>query len=639
MSKSKTYSFEAETSQILHLLTHSIYSNKEIFIRELVSNASDAIDKARIKSLVDTKYLWDDVEFKILIDIDKEKNIIIITDNGIWMTEDELIKNIWTIAKSWTKEFVQKLKDAKDNKMIWQFWVWFYSAFMVSDHIELETKSNDANISYIWVSDGKWSYKIKEWKKVTRWTEVRIHLNDDSKEFLEDYKIKEIIRKYSNYLQVPVMMKESVVNDNDDDANGQSSTNDKDSKKSIKSNDKQEYKSVNDMKAIWEKNKSDISQEEYQSFYQSISFDFNKPLCNIHLNIEWVINYKALLYIPHQKPMFGQNDQSYGPMLYVQNVMILEHTKDLLPAWLRFVKWVVETNDLPLNISRELLQNNQIVIKIKKWLVSKIIDRLKESNKEDPKSYDLFLDNFWSILKEWVHYDYEYKEQIAQLLKFESMSKWMKITFDEYIADIKESEKKIYYISWTSKSEVTSSPYLDYFKDKWIDVLLMCDAIDELVVQWLHEYKWIKLASITDLDINVDEATQKQVEEKQEKSKDFLEFIKKTIWEDKLEIVKYSSRLKESVGALATKQGWISPQMEKIMKAMWQAVPPSKRVFELNPDHSVVEQMNSVFKENPESEELKDLVKYAYEQAILAEWGELENVQDFIRRINRFIIK
>ncbi len=635
MTKKNTFNFEAETSQLLDLLTHSIYSNKEIFIRELISNAADAIHKAKMKSLSDTKYLWEDTDLKITIDIDKTEKTITISDNGIGMTEEELKKNIGTIANSGTKKFLEEMKKQKEkweNNLIWQFGIGFYSVFMVADKVELETKSNDSKKSFVWISDGKWSYEIKEGKRKNRWTSIKIFLNKENEIYLIDYTLRELVKKYSNYVPVPIMMKELPNDDNKEK--------------------KRKYEQVNETISIWNKNKSEVKEEEYKDFYKSISFDFADPMTWLHLNLEWVVTYKSLLYIPLKKAMtMGQVTEEYWPKLYVQNVMILENSKELLPVWLRFVKWVVETNDLPLNVSREMLQNNVVLSKIRKWLTKKIIDKLKSMLNDD--KYEEFLENYGLILKEGIYYDMENKEKIAEIVKFESFQSWKKITLDEYIDNLKwqaksgdkkgnsDGEKKeIYYITWKSKQEVLSSPYLETFKDKGIDVLLMYEPIDEFAVQALWEYKNYKLISITSSDLELEEKTEeekKKQEKKEEKMKDLFDFIKKTIWEDKLEEVKLSNRLKDSVWALATKSWGISPQMEKMMRAMGQPVPPSKRIFELNPSNKIVKLIQKEFKENKKSKKLKDLIMYSYEQAILAEWWELDNMQQFIKRVNKFI--
>lgn len=630
---SKQYSFEAETERLLELLTHSIYSNKEIFLRELISNASDAIDKARIKSLTDSNYLWENNQFEIKIDSDTNNSIITLEDNGIWMTKEEVIKNIWTIAKSGTKDFLEKLKESKEqNNLIGQFWVGFYSVFMVADRVELETKSNESETSTIWISEGKWNYELSEWNKTSRGTLIKIYLKKEEKDFAENWKLRELIKKHSNYVWVPIMVKE-VENEQNKDK-------------------EKNWEQINETKAIWNKNKSEIKDEEYNEFYSSLSYDFQKPLTHIHLNTEWMVSYKSILFVPQEKNMFGGNDdpsKEYGPKLFVQNVLILEKARDLLPVWLRFISGVVQTSDLPLNISREMLQSNTNLEKIKKWLTKKIVEKLKFELKENSENYNIFLQNYGKILKEWIYYEQDLKEDIAGIVKFHSLLENKEISLDEYLQkakveniveewEDKKEKKTIYYITAKNLAEAKANPYIDQFKNKNIDVLLFIDAIDEWIVWVLQEYAWNKLVSITSSNLELqNEEEKKDFEEKTKNFKDLFELIKNTIGSEKLEKVQATSRLWENVWALTTKQWWLTPQMEKMMKAMGQAIPTQKRILELNPESPLVQSMFEEFKIDLKSEKLKDMIQYVYEQAILLEGWELEDYRWFINRVNKFI--
>jgi len=517
-----THNFEAETWRILELLTHSIYSNKEIFLREIISNAADAVDKAKLKSLTDTNFLWDDAEFQITVEADKEKWIITITDNGIWMTEEELQSHLWTIAKSGTKEFIEKLQKAKEDgahNLIGQFWVGFYSSFMVADKVEVESRSGLDTKAHKWTSDGKTGYDIAEIKKESRGTKITLFLNEANKELSEDWKIRELIKKYSNYVWVPIMMLELDTRDPEEK---------KKEPKELK------LEQINETKPIWKKSKSEIKDGELNEFYKSISMDFNEPLTSISANVEWMVSYKSLLFVPKQKNMFADiSDPSkeYGPKLYIQNVLILENAKELLPVWLRFVSGVVETTDLPLNISREILQSNTVLEKIKKWLTKKVIWELKKNLKNDTENYDVFLEKFAPLLKEWIHYEPELKEEIAEVIKFKSfnLGKW--VTLDEYLEKAKvvksedKEEKTIYYIVGKSEAEVLASPYLAQFKENKEDVLLLTDPIDSWIVKALTEYKGSKLKPITADDIKLKEETKEEVKKKEEIKKEFKDFL------------------------------------------------------------------------------------------------------------------
>ena len=627
----KTHNFEAETGRILELLTHSIYSNKEIFLREIISNSSDAIDKARLKSITDTTFLKEGEQFEIKLDIDKKKGIITITDNGIGMTEDELHKNLGTIAKSGTKEFVEKLKAAKENSehnLIGQFWVGFYSAFMVADSVEVTSNSaNNGDKAFKWTSDGKTGYEVSQALKEGRGTEIKIFINEANKELLEDWKIRELVKKYSNYVGTPIMMKEL------------DTRNDEDKKK--EPNKVFGYEKVNETTAIWKKGSNSVKDEEYQEFYKTVSGDFNKPLTHIHSSVEWMVSYKTLLYIPLEKNMFKDlrdPNQEYWPKLYVQNVLILDNAKELLPVWLRFVSWVVETSDLPLNISREMLQSNATLDKIKKALVKKVISELKKLSRKEPENYAKFLESYGEILKEWIHYEADLKESIAEVLNFKSMTENKKISLEDYLEKA-EDKKTIYYITGKSESEVLASPYLAQFKENNVDVLLLTDHIDSFIVQTLTEYKWAQLKSITADDIKLKQDSKEEKEKIEKKSKEFkdlLELTKNTIWAEKIEKVELNDKLGSALWALKTPTWGMDPQMEKMMKSMGQAIPAQKRVLELNPNNALVSAMQKEFKSDIKSDKLSDLMKYAYNQAVLLEWGELENISEFVALTNKF---
>lgn len=650
----KTHNFEAETGRILELLTHSIYSNKEIFLRELISNASDAIDKARIKSLTDTTFLKEWEQFEITLDIDADKKTITLRDNGIWMTEEELHNNLWTIAKSGTKEFLEKLKAAKedgDHNLIGQFWVGFYSSFMVADSVEVTSRSWLDAKSHTWKSDGKSNYEIIEADKKERGTEIVMYINEANTELLEDWKIRELIKKYSNYVWVPIMMQEL--------------DNRSEEERKKEPNKVFAYEQVNDSKPIWKKSKTEITDEELKAFYQSVSMDFQEPLTHIHANVEWMVSYKSILFVPQKANMFknmSDPNMEYGPKLYIQNVLILENAKELLPVWLRFISGVVETSDLPLNISREMLQWNASLEKIKKWLTKKVISELKKVLRKDEKTYDEFLENHSNYLKEGIHYEHDLKEEIAEILKFQSFLYPSNILLDTYLEtsiasdlwseaieedvakeDTQEGKNKtIYYITAKSKAEALASPYLNQFKENNVDVLLLTDPIDEWLIQSLTEYKGAKLVSIMSDDIQLKEETpeEKEKQEKQEKDfKDFLELTKNTIGAEKIEKVVLNKKLGDALWALKTPEWGMNPQMEKMMKSMGQEVPAQKRILELNPDNTLLKAMKKEFKADVKSKALKDLILYSYYQAVLLEWWELEDTAWFISLTQKFAKK
>lgn len=620
------HNFEAETGKILELLTHSIYSNKEIFLRELVSNASDAIDKARLKSLTDTTFLGDDAQFEITLRVDEKANTIILTDNGIGMTEQELHDALGTIARSGTKEFMEKLEKAKENQehnLIGQFGVGFYSAFMVADKVEVETKSPLDKKAHKWISDGKSAYEVSESAKKTRGTQVTLFIDEANKELVTEWKIRELIKKYSNYVAVPIML-EAEQKDEKGEATG-----------------KKEFEQINETKAIWKKSKSSLKAEEYEEFYKSVSMDFNKPLAHVHNNVEGTVSYNSLLFVPSQKNMFqdlSDPNKEYGPKLYVQNVLILDNAKDLLPVWMRFVSGVVETSDLPLNISREMLQSNAVLDKIKSGLQKKILAELKKTMTKSPEDYNKFLESFGQFLKEGIYYEAE-KESIAEVVKFKSMLKNTMITLDEYLSEFQGEEKTLYYIVGKSESEVLSSPYLAQFRENKVDVLLLTDPVDAFLIQAFKEYKKVHLKSVTSGDITLKEESKEDKEQKEKKVaefKDFLELTKNTISADKIEKVELNENLGDALAALKTPENGVDPQMEKMMKAMGQAVPAQKRILELNPNNKLTQAMKKQFKDDIKSQKLKDLMHYAYSSAVLLEGGEIENMSEFVAMTNKF---
>ena len=641
------YNFEAETWRVLELLTHSIYSNKEIFLRELISNSSDAIDKARIKSLTDINFLGNDSDFKIFITIDKEKNTITIEDNGIWMTKDELISNLGTIAKSGTKEFLEKLEKAKENRdhnLIWQFWVGIYSSFMVADKVEVETKSPLEEKSHKWISDWKTNYQIEESNREKRWTKITLFINEANKNLVEDWKIRELVKKYSNYVSTPIMM---IAYDPRTEEEKQ------------KEPKVMDFEQVNETKPIWKKDKKDITEEEYKNLYQSVSFDWNSPLFSLNTSVDWLVSYKSILFSPKEQNMYqnlADPNLDFWPKLYVQNVLILEHSKEILPTYLRFISWVIETNDLPLNISREMLQNNSTLEKIKKSLTKKLLSELQKNLKEKRSDYEIFWKNYGKILKEWIYYDYDLKEEIASTSLFKSLNTNNLISLDEYLEKAPEKKsiekhwdheheiilKNIYYIIAKSENEAKSSPFISQFKEHNTDVLIFTDAIDSFWVNNLTEYKWAKFVSITTSDVELEEKTEEQKEAEKTQNENFkslFDFIKNIIWEEKIEEVKLNKNLWENLWALKTPKNWIDPQLEKMMRAMWQEVPTQKRILELNPKNKLVEMMKNELEKDLKSEKLQDTIKYAYYQAILLEWWEIKNISEFVNLTNKFATK
>ena len=618
--------FSADVAQLLKLVTHSIYSNKEIFIRELIANANDAIQKAKILSAGDSNYLWDEIDLNIKISIDKDTKTLTLTDTGIGMTIEDVENNIWTIAKSGTKSFLEKLKDMKDtpNNLVGQFGIGFYSAFMVADKVEIYTKSNDSKTGVYRSSTWDADYEIKEDKKAERGTSIILHLNNESHEYLEDYRIRSLIRKYADYIPVSILMEK------------------KDEEKNTT-----EREQVNSMIAIRQKNKKDVTEEEYTKHFQSLAFSQDKALDTIHLNIEGNINYKAVLYIPRStNPFVDLNDpnKEYWPALYVQNVMIMDHCKDLLPAWMRHIVGIVETPDLPLNVSREILQQSSVMSKIQTSLVKEVIKSLSYINKESKSDYMNYFSNFWRLLKEWAYYDTEKREEIASLLYFASNKK-DNINLDEYIEDNTKSLKwlkYIYYLHTSSIQEWKSNPHIHKINKRDLDVLLMVDPIDEYLLSMLHEYKEYKFINIASADsklpeIEWEENAKKELEKVEKEHKDFLSFITTTIGAEKLEKVSFGNDLGDSIAVLDSQNGQPTAQMVRMMKAMGQEVPATKKNLIINTDNDLVKKYIWVFESEPDSEKNKIFASYLYEQALLLEWSEVESMSDFLKKANQLM--
>jgi len=527
-------------------------------------------------------------------------------------------------------EKLEKAKEGGEHNLIGQFGVGFYSAFMVADSVEVVTRSGLDTKAHKWTSDGKTGYELEETSKERRGTIVTLHLWEGNHELLENWKVRELIKKYSNYVAVPIMMLEN-------DARS-----DEEKKKEPK---ELSFEQVNETKPIWKKSKTSIKDAEYKEFYQSVSMDFNAPLGHIHSSIEWKVSYSSLLFIPEQTNQFADMrdpNKDYGPKLYVQNVLILEHAKELLPVWLRFVSGVVETTDLPLNISREMLQSNATLETIE----------LKKLRVKNPEGYAKFFESYGSILKEWVYYEHDIKQEITEVLEFATRASDKKISLDEYLEALTptlsqgekeqatdDASKTIYYITGKSRGEVLASPYMAQFVENGVDVLLLTDTIDEWMIGVLDEYKWVKLKSITASDVKLKEETEeekKKAETNEKQFKDMLELVKNTIGTEKIEKVELNPNLWNALWALKTPDGAMNPQMEKMMKAMGQAVPETKRVLELNPNNKLVKAMKKEFKADVKSKKLLDLTHYAYMQAILLEGGELPNIADFVNMTNKF---
>jgi len=636
MAKS-TMKFKTEVSQLLELVTHSLYSNKEIFIRELVSNASDALDKLRLEGLRDKKILENNSDFKISINFNKDAKTITITDNGIGMTKDEIVDNIGTIAKSGTKEFLAKLKDLKSadkdadtDQLIGQFGVGFYSAFIVSEKIVIYSKKAGSSEPGVkWESDGKEKFSIEEYKKHDRGTEIILYLNKDNFDYASEWKIREVVKKYSDYISYPIIMT----------IEREEKPKDKDGKeiKDAEPVTKYEDQTLNSMKAIWQRDKKDIKDEDYNEFYKHISHDWEEPLERIHLSAEGMLSYKALLFIPKKPPfdMFWR-ESKIGVNLYVKNVFIMDDNKNLLPEYFRFIKGVVDSADLPLNVSREILQEDKMLEKIKTNLVKKIIDTLKKMKEKEPEKYLEFYNSFGKVLKEGLYSDFENKDKLADLVMFESTKteKGKLTSLKDYVSRMPEGQKDIYYIAGEKRDILENSPHLEKFKAKDYEVLFFTDPIDEFVTNNLTEYEKKELKSIGkgEIDLGEDEAVKKEKEEDTKKYKSLLDTIKDNLKED-IKEVRVSSRLTSSAVCLVSDEHGMTPNMEKMFRSMNQEVPKTKRVLEINPKHPLYESLNAIFEKNKDDARLKDYSELLYDQALISEGAMPKDPVKFARKM------
>ena len=633
-AKQETYQFKTEVQQILNLIINSLYSNKDIFLRELISNASDAIDKVRYKAETEPGILGEDTEFKIQLKPDAIKQTFEISDNGIGMTYEEVMENIGTIAKSGTASFMEALEHAKGQEtlipeLIGQFGVGFYSAFMVADKITLVTRSAgaDANKAVKWVSAGDGSYTIEETKKNTRGTTITLALKKkekDEKDFTDQWTVRSIVKQHSDFVSYPITMEV----ERDEPLPDEEVIKDKDGKPIGATTRKvMREETLNSMKAIWTRNSNDVKEEEYEEFYKHLSHDWNAPMERLHLKFEGTTEYDALLYIPSKAPFdLFTPDRRHGIHLYSKRVFIMDDCKELMPEYFRFVKGVVDASDLNLNVSREILQQDRLVLNIRKNLVKKLFDLLA---KMDAEKYNQFYDEFGAVLKEGIHTDPASKDKIAPLARYKttkSEDTW--VSLDDYVKNMKADQKEIYYITGDKLSALINSPHLEKLKEKEFEVLLMTDPVDEWVVQSLTEYdgKPLKSAEKGDLDID------KVDETKKEAYHALFGFIKGQL-ENKIKEVKPSSRLKDSVSCLSGDTWDMSAYMEKLLKASGQKPPEVKRVLELNMDHPVVEKIKTLFENDRDNPELKDYSQLLLDMAVVSEGGKLDNPARFSKMV------
>lgn len=616
--------FQAEVKQLLQLMIHSLYSNKEIVLRELISNASDATDKLRFEALANSALYEKDSDLKIRISFDKTARTVTISDNGIGMSRDEVIHNIGTIAKSGTKEFFQSLTgdQAKDTNLIGQFGVGFYSSFIIADKVTLITRRAGEKEAVKWESTGEGDYTLEAVDKASRGTEVILHLREGEDEFLNDWKLKTIIRKYSDHITLPIVMKKSEWKDGEQVPI-------------------EEDETVNRASALWARSKNDITEEDYQEFYKHVSHDFENPLAYTHSRVEGKQEYISLLYVP-SKAQFDLYDRErrHGIKLYVKRVFIMEDAEKLMPQYLRFVRGVIDSADLPLNVSREILQDTRDVEAIKNGSVKKVLGLLEDLAKVKPEDYAKFWAEFGRVLKEGPGEDFANKDKIASLLRFASThadTDAQTVSLADYIGRMQLEQEAIYYITADTFAAAQHSPHLEIFRKKGIEVLLMSDKVDEWLLGSLTEFEGKKLQSIAkgDLDLGkLESDTEKEAQKKiEEDAKSLIERVKTTLG-DAVKEVRVTHRLTDSPACLVAGEHDLSGNLARMLKAAGQNAPESKPILELNPEHKLVKRMEA----ETEEAKFKDLAHLVFDQALLAEGGQLDDPASFVRRMNNLLV-
>ncbi|MCP4348293.1 MAG: molecular chaperone HtpG [Desulfobacterales bacterium] len=631
-AKKETLQFKTEVQQILNLIINSLYSNKDIFLRELISNSSDAIDRLRFKAETEPDILGDDTEFRIKLAANKDEQTLEVSDNGIGMTYDEVMENIGTIAKSGTAAFMEAIEKSKKQEaltpeLIGQFGVGFYSAFMAAEKITLITKTPGAETAVKWESSGDGSYSIEETEKDSRGTSIILKLREkeeDEQDFTDEWTIRGIVKKHSDFVRYPILMdmeKDEPIPENEQIL-------DKDNKPVGETTRKvMSEETLNSMKAIWARDKKEVSEDEYKEFYKHISHDWNDPLTHIHLKLEGTTEYSLLLYIPSKAPfdMFNQ-DRKHGIQLYCKRVFIMDDCKELMPEYLRFVKGVVDAPDLNLNVSREILQQDALIRNIRKNLVKKILELLAGIEKDE---YENFYNEFGHVLKEGMYTDWENKDKLANLVRYKTTRSEDKlVSLKDYVLGMKSDQKEIYYITGDNISSLINSPHLEKLKEKDYEVLLMTDPVDEFVVQSLNEYEEKKLKSAEKGDLSLDEDDDK----KKDEYNALFGYIKSKL-DAKVKEVRPSSRLKDSVACLSGDMHDMSAYMEKLLKASGQSAPDAKRVLELNTEHPVISEIKTLFEADRDNPVLKDYSELLLDMAIISEGGKLENPSRFNKMV------
>ena len=626
--KTEKHEFQAEVREVLNLMIHSLYSNREIFLRELVSNASDACDKLRFEAIQNEELLGGDSELKIEIEVDEEAGLVTVRDNGIGMSRQDVVENIGTIARSGTKKFLENVSENKefDSNLIGQFGVGFYSSFIVADKVTLLTRAagSDASEGVRWESDGAGEYTLSQVDLPKQGTEVTLHLREDAKEYQSSWSVRSLIQKYSDHIGFPIYMKSQPVPQDEDD------------KSEVQ---KPEWEAINQSSALWTLQKSEISSDEYQAFYKHVSHDFEDALSWTHNKVEGSQNYTSLLYVPSKAPMdmMMQRDERRGLRLYVKRVFIMDAAEQLLPHYLRFIRGVVDSDDLPLNVSRELLQENELVGKIRSAVVRRSLDLLAKLADKEVEKYNKFWDEFGNVIKEGLVEDMANKEKIAKLLRFSSTAdaaSEQRVSLEDYVSRMKEDQDVIWYVTAENRKAAENSPHLEIFRKKGVEVLLMSDRIDEWAMGYFTEFDGKKMRSIAkgDVDLGSDDEKKEDKEKEDAEKNPLLKRLSDALVDEVTE-VRASQRLTESASCLVLSEQELAMHMRRMLEQAGQAMPDSKPVLEVNLDHQLLKQVSDIEPEDV----FKDWATLLFEQAVLAEGGQLEDPAGFVQRTNRLM--
>jgi len=621
MSEQQTHVFQTEISQLLDLMINSLYSQKEIFLRELISNSSDAIDKRRFAGLTDASLLNHEEELSVTITTDADAKTLTISDNGIGMSHDEVIENIGTIARSGTKKFMQAIEANKDDvNLIGQFGVGFYSVFMVADKVTLVTRKAGTDDTVQWESDGKGEFTIGTADNADVGTSITLHLREDEGEYLEDFRLRHIINKYSEHISLPIKMLGAAPLDEEGN---------------LDENAKAELETVNTGTALWARPKNEISDEEYQNFYQSLNYDMEPPLSTLHHKVEGNLEYTSLLYIPKKAPFDLHNRENRkGIKLYVRRIFIMDDAEHLLPNYLRFVKGVIDSADLPLNVSREVLQGDRDIVKIKARVVKRVLDELKRLAKDEAETYQGFWTEFGQVIKEGMVEDMANKDNITPLLRFASThndSDTQDVSLEQYVERMQDDQESIYYITADSYKAAKGSPHLEMFSKKGIEVLLLSDPVDEWLVNSLPELEGKILKSVSKGDLELSEDEKKEQEQQQQELSSVTDKLKETL-EESIKDVRLTNRLTESPACLVADENDPGANLERIMKAMGQDAPTTKPILEINPEHALIKKLDV------KSDQFADWAQVLFDQAALSEGAQIKDPANYVKLVNKLLV-